>query len=131
MIDINAKTLASDTGSKSKHARYRRKQVNKTELVAQIVADTELSQANAASVIDAMLNSIQNALKAGDTVSLIGFGSFSVTDRAARKGRNPATGEEIQIAASRVPTFKAGSKLKDAVNVKPEKKKTKSKKKKA
>ena len=105
--------------------------MNKTELVAQIVADTELSQANAASVIDAMLNSIQNALKAGDTVSLIGFGSFSVTDRAARKGRNPATGEEIQIAASRVPTFKAGSKLKDAVNVKPEKKKTKSKKKKA
>lgn len=104
--------------------------MNKTELVAQIATGTQLTQVEAASAVDAIVNSIQNALKTGDTVSLIGFGSFSVSDRAARIGRNPATGAEIQIAASRVPTFKAGKRLKDVVNVQPEKKKKAKKKKK-
>ena len=66
--------------------------------------------------VEAVFENIRNAMKSGDTVSLVGFGSFSVSDRAARTGRNPRTGEEIQIAASRAPKFKAGKQLKDAVN---------------
>ncbi len=85
--------------------------MNKSELIDAIAASADLSKAAAGRV-----ESITTALKNGDQVSLVGFGSFQVKDRAARTGRNPRTGEEIQIAAAKVPSFKAGKALKDAVN---------------
>ena len=90
--------------------------VNKSELIDAIAASADLSKAAAGRALDAMVESITTALKNGDQVSLVGFGSFQVKDRAARTGRNPRTGEEIQIAAAKVPSFKAGKALKDAVN---------------
>ncbi len=90
--------------------------VNKSELVDAIAASADISKADATRALDAALESITSTLKQGDTVSLVGFGTFSVKDRAAREGRNPQTGATIQIAASRVPGFKAGKALKDAVN---------------
>lgn len=89
--------------------------MNKTELVNAVAEATELSKKDAASAVDAVFNTIQNTLAKGDKVQLIGFGNFEVRERAARKGRNPQTGEEIQIAASKVPAFKPGKALKDAV----------------
>ena len=89
--------------------------MNKSELAAQIAKDSGLTQAHAAGAIDLVLGGITTALKSGDNVSIVGFGAFSVAERAARKGRNPSTGEEINIAASRTPKFKAGKGLKDAV----------------
>lgn len=90
--------------------------VNKTELVNAVAEATELSKKDAASAVDAVFNTIQNTLAKGDKVQLIGFGNFEVRERAARKGRNPQTGAEIEIAASKVPAFKPGKALKDAVN---------------
>ncbi|HUH57635.1 MAG TPA: HU family DNA-binding protein [Pseudomonadales bacterium] len=90
--------------------------MNKSELIDAIAASADLSKAAAGRALDAMVESITTALKNGDQVSLVGFGSFQVKDRAARTGRNPRTGEEIQIAAAKVPSFKAGKALKDAVN---------------
>jgi len=90
--------------------------MNKSELIDSIVESADISKAKAGMALDGMLSAITGALKNGDTVSLIGFGTFSVRDRAARMGRNPRTGEEIQIKASRNPAFKAGKALKDAVN---------------
>lgn len=90
--------------------------MNKSELIDAIAASADLSKAAAGRALDAMVESITTALKEGDQVSLVGFGSFQVKDRAARTGRNPRTGEEIQIAAAKVPSFKAGKALKDAVN---------------
>nr|WP_180323097.1 HU family DNA-binding protein [Marinobacter adhaerens] len=89
--------------------------VNKSELIDEIAESADISKAAAGRALDAMTSSITGALKKGDQVTLIGFGTFSVKDRAARTGRNPQTGEEIQIAASKVPGFKAGKALKDAV----------------
>jgi len=91
--------------------------VNKSELVDAIAESADISKAAAGRAIDAVVESITNALKGGDQVTLIGFGTFSVKDRAARVGRNPQTGAEIQIAAAKIPSFKAGKGLKDAVNV--------------
>lgn len=90
--------------------------MNKAELIDAIADSADLSKASASRALDAVIDSVTNALKAGDQVSLVGFGTFAVKDRAARTGRNPKTGEPIEIAASKVPGFKAGKALKDAVN---------------
>ncbi len=89
--------------------------MNKSELVDRIAAGAGLSKADAQRALDATIESISKALKKGDTVSLIGFGTFSVKERAARTGRNPATGETINIKASKTPSFKAGKGFKDAI----------------
>lgn len=89
--------------------------MNKAELVAAVAAKTELSKKDAERAVDAVVESIQEALGAGDKVALVGFGTFEVKERAARKGRNPQTGEEIDIAATRVPVFKAGKGFKDVI----------------
>ncbi|NRD76538.1 HU family DNA-binding protein [Bacillus sp. BRMEA1] len=89
--------------------------MNKTELINAVAEASELSKKDAGKAIDALFETISNALKNGDKVQLIGFGNFEVRDRAARTGRNPQTGEEIEIAAARVPAFSAGKALKDAV----------------
>jgi len=91
--------------------------MNKTELVEAVADQTDLSKAAAARAVDAVIENITNALKQEDDVSLVGFGTWSVKDRAARTGRNPKTGEPIQIKASKQPVFKAGKGLKDAVQV--------------
>jgi DNA-binding protein HU-beta len=90
--------------------------MNKNDLSAAVAASTGTSKSDAASIIDSVFDTIAGALKSGDNVQLIGFGSFSVADRAAREGRNPRTGETLQIAASKQPKFKAGKALKDALN---------------
>jgi len=90
--------------------------MNKNDLVAAVAQATDSSKTDAAQAVDSVLNAITGALKSGDGVQLVGFGNFSVADRAARQGRNPRTGETIQIAASKQPKFKAGKALKDAVN---------------
>jgi len=90
--------------------------MNKSDLIATVASAAGVSQADATSAIDATFDAITDTLKSGGEVRLTGFGSFSVADRAAREGRNPATGKTIQIAASKQPKFKAGKGLKDAVN---------------
>ncbi len=90
--------------------------MNKSELIDAIADSADISKAAAGRAVDAFVDSITGALKEGDQVTLIGFGTFSVKDRAARTGRNPQTGAEIQIAAAKIPSFKAGKALKDAVN---------------
>ena len=90
--------------------------MNKGDLIEAVAAGANLSKADASRAVDAVLGGITGALKNGGSVSLVGFGTFSVKSRAARLGRNPRTGETIQIAASKVPGFKAGKALKDAVN---------------
>ncbi len=90
--------------------------MNKNELIDAIAAEADLSKASAGRALDAAIAAITGALTKQDTVSLVGFGTFSVKHRAAREGRNPRSGETIQIAASIVPGFKAGKALKDAVN---------------
>ena len=90
--------------------------MNKTELIKAIATKAELNNKDAAAALDATISSITEALKADDKVSLLGFGTFEVRTRAARTGRNPATGETIQIAESQVPAFKPGKALKDAVD---------------
>jgi DNA-binding protein HU-beta len=90
--------------------------MNKSDLVDAIADSAGLSKADAGRALDAFVETITGALKGGDGVSLVGFGTFSVRDRAARTGRNPRTGETIQIKASKNPAFKAGKALKDAVN---------------
>ena len=94
---------------------HKRKTMNKSDLVKAIAEDVEVSQEKAAKLLDAVTANITNALARGEDVTLVGFGSFSVKDRAARTGRNPKTGETIPIAASKTPQFKAGKGLKDAV----------------
>lgn len=89
--------------------------MNKTELIAAAAAAANVSKKDAAAVIDAALASITASLKKGDKVQLIGFGTFETRKRAARQGKNPKTGEAIKIAASKVPAFKAGAALKNAV----------------
>lgn len=90
--------------------------MNKTELIDAVAGATDLSKADAGRAVDAVVSTITSALKGGDTVTLVGFGTFLVRARAARTGRNPQTGEAIQIKASNAPAFKAGKALKDAVN---------------
>lgn len=90
--------------------------MNKAEFVSAVADAAELSKADAASAVDAVIEVIKATLKSGDNLSLVGFGTFEVRERAARTGRNPRTGEAIQIKASKIPSFKAGKALKDAVN---------------
>ena len=90
--------------------------VNKSELIDAIAASADIPKAAAGRALDAVIESVTGALKAGDSVVLVGFGTFSVTDRPARTGRNPQTGKAIKIEAAKVPGFKAGKGLKDAVN---------------
>ena len=90
--------------------------MNKNDVVAAVADRTGMSKAAAAQAVDATFDVITAALKTGDEVKIIGFGSFNVAKRAASQGRNPRTGESIKIAASKTPRFKAGKGLKDAVN---------------
>ena len=90
--------------------------MNKSELIAAMAENSGLSNADAKKALDGMTNAISSALQNGDNVALIGFGTFSVTHKPERTGRNPQTGKTIQIAAKKVPTFKAGAGLKNSVN---------------
>ncbi len=90
--------------------------MNKTDLIDAIAESADISKAAAARALDGFVDAVTNALKNGDQVSLVGFGSFTVRERAARTGRNPQTGATINIKASKNPAFKAGKALKDAVN---------------
>lgn len=90
--------------------------MNKSQLIDKIAADADISKAAAGRVVDAFVGAVTETLKAGDEVALVGFGTFSVRERAERTGRNPQTGKEITIAAGKVPGFRAGKVLKDAVN---------------
>ncbi|QRN85237.1 HU family DNA-binding protein [Clostridia bacterium] len=90
--------------------------MNKGELIASVAEKAELSKKDAEKVVGAVLDGITETLVAGDKVQIIGFGTFEVRERAARVGRNPKTGAELKIAASKVPAFKAGKALKDKVN---------------
>lgn len=89
--------------------------MNKSELIDAIADSADLSKAAAGRALDGTIEAISSALKGGDQVTLVGFGTFSVKERAARTGRNPQTGAEIKIPASKVPGFKAGKALKDSV----------------
>jgi DNA-binding protein HU-beta len=90
--------------------------VNRNELVEAVASKTELRKSEAGKAVDAVFESIANALKTGDEVRLVGFGTFSVAARAASEGRNPRTGEKIKIAASRQAKFKPGKGLRDSLN---------------
>lgn len=90
--------------------------MNKSELVDAVSDAAQLSKADAGRAVDAFISSVATALKGGDSVTIVGFGTFQVRERAARSGRNPKTGDTITIAASKNPAFKAGKALKDAVN---------------
>ncbi|WP_454831564.1 HU family DNA-binding protein [Pseudoxanthomonas wuyuanensis] len=90
--------------------------MNKSELIDAVSDEADMSKAEAGRAVDAVIASITKALKKGDTVTLVGFGTFQVRERAARTGRNPKTGDTIKIDASKNPAFKAGKALKDAVN---------------
>lgn len=92
-----------------------RELVNKSELVERVASSASISKKEASEVVDALFSTIEEALAQGEKVQIIGFGSFEVRDRAARTGRDPQTGREIQIEARRVPVFKAGKTLKEAV----------------
>jgi DNA-binding protein HU-beta len=90
--------------------------MNKADIVEFIANGAGLTKADSGRALEALITAVEKALKKGDTVSIIGFGTFSVRKRAARKGRNPRTGAEIKIKASKTPAFKAGKALKDAIN---------------
>lgn len=90
--------------------------MNKGELIDSVASAANMSKADAGRAVDAILGSVSSTLRSGGSVSLVGFGTFSVSARAARQGRNPQTGEPIQIRACNVAKFKAGKGLKDAVN---------------
>ncbi|MCL2344789.1 MAG: HU family DNA-binding protein [Desulfobulbus sp.] len=90
--------------------------MNKTELIDQIASAAEISKAAAGRALDATVAAVKTALKNGDTVNLVGFGTFYVGERAARTGRNPRTGKTLQIKAAKSPKFRAGKTLKDAIN---------------
>ena len=90
--------------------------MNKSQLIYSMASKADISKAAATRALEAFESSVTDALKSGDSVSLVGFGTFSVRERAARDGRNPQTGETIKIAAAKVPAFKPGKALKDACN---------------
>jgi DNA-binding protein HU-beta len=90
--------------------------MNKSQLINAIAEQGNLSKADASRSLDALIKTIETTLKAGDSIALVGFGTFAVKDGAERTGRNPQTGQEITIAAAKVPLFKPGKALKDAVN---------------
>ena len=104
--------------------------MNKADLVAKVAEKSGVTKKDAEKAVAGIFAAVQEALAAGDRVQVLGFGTFEVKERAARIGRNPQTGEELQIAASKNPSFKPGKALKEAVNVKPAKGKKKAKSKK-
>ena len=89
--------------------------MNKTELINAVAETSGLTKKDSETALNAILDAIQNAMKNGDKVQLVGFGSFEVKERAARTGKNPATGATIEIPASKAPSFKAGKAMKDAI----------------
>jgi DNA-binding protein HU-beta len=95
---------------------WRWKIMNKTDLINQVSEKANLTKKDVGKAIDALFETIMEALAAGDKVQIVGFGNFEIRERSARKGRNPQTGEEIEIAASKVPSFKPGKAFKDIVN---------------
>ncbi|HPF19862.1 MAG TPA: HU family DNA-binding protein [Syntrophomonas sp.] len=90
--------------------------MNKTELISEVAQKANITKKDADKIVNAFFATVESALKAGDKVQLVGFGTFEVRERQARKGRNPQTGEEISIPSTKVPAFKAGKALKDAVD---------------
>ena len=90
--------------------------MNKAELINAIAEEAGLTKVDAKKALEAVVKGVSDALVAGDKVSLVGFGTFAVRERAARTGRNPQTGETIQIASAKIPSFKPGKALKDSVN---------------
>ncbi|MBF7082691.1 HU family DNA-binding protein [Desulfallas sp. Bu1-1] len=90
--------------------------MNKAELIASVAEKAELTKKDAEKAVSALLATVEEALAKGEKVQLVGFGTFEIRERAARKGRNPQTGEEIEIAAARVPVFKAGKALREAIS---------------
>lgn len=90
--------------------------MNKTQLIEKVAEAADMTKKEASQAVEAVFDAIAEALKSGEKVQLIGFGNFESRERAARKGRNPQTGEEIEIAASKIPAFSPGKALKDAVN---------------
>ncbi|WP_178372039.1 HU family DNA-binding protein [Desulfacinum infernum] len=98
------------------HHKKRRQKMNKKELIEKVAATANVSKQDTASVVNALLNEIEAALKAGEQIAITGFGSFKVVDRPAREARNPRTGEKITVPASKVPKFVPGKSLKDALN---------------
>ncbi len=90
--------------------------MNKTELISEVAQKANITKKDADKIVNAFFTTVETALKAGDKVQLVGFGTFEVRERQARKGRNPQTGQEINIPATKVPAFKAGKALKDAVD---------------
>jgi DNA-binding protein HU-beta len=90
--------------------------MNKSELIEAVAMAADLSKAEAARALDGFISSVTGALKSGDQIAIVGFGTFQVRERAARTGRNPRTGESISIPASNIPAFKAGKALKESVN---------------
>ena len=90
--------------------------MNKADVIEAVAASADISKASASRAVDAITDVVAKALKSGDSVTMVGFGTFSIRERAARAGRNPRTGETIQIKASKVPVFKPGKGLKDAVS---------------
>ncbi|MGC8508437.1 MAG: HU family DNA-binding protein [Thiomonas sp.] len=97
------------------HLDRRGTQVNKAELIEHIANNADLNKAQAGRALDALVDAVRRTLKKGDSVSLIGFGTFAVTKRAARTGRNPRTGAAIKIKAAKIPKFRPGKGLKDAI----------------
>ncbi|WP_322905563.1 HU family DNA-binding protein [Paenibacillus campi] len=89
--------------------------MNKTDLITQVVEKTDLPKKEATKAVEAVFEAISTALQNGDKVQLVGFGNFEVRERSARKGRNPQTGEEIEIPAGKIPAFKPGKALKDGI----------------
>jgi len=89
--------------------------MNKTDLISKVAESTDLSKKDATKAVEAVFEAISDALQGGDKVQLVGFGNFEVRERSARKGRNPQTGEEIDIAASKIPAFKPGKALRDGI----------------
>ncbi|MGD1017601.1 MAG: HU family DNA-binding protein [Roseiarcus sp.] len=123
MRRIERRSVSGDRPDKTRDVAVtskqdRRGQMNKLELVEQIAAETELTKVSAAAALEAALEGIAKSLRKGEEVRLVGFGTFSVRERAAGKGRNPATGKEIKIQASRNARFKAGAALKASLNKK-------------
>jgi DNA-binding protein HU-beta len=90
--------------------------MNKSDLIDAIASHSNLTKADSGRTLDALVKTVENTLKTGDSITLVGFGSFEVKDRTERSGRNPQSGETITIAAAKIPSFKAGKNLKDAVN---------------
>lgn len=103
--------------------------MNRSDLINSVATETGLSKKDADAAISAFINTVENVLKAGDKLQLVGFGTFETSKRAARTGRNPQTGEDIKIPASVIPKFKAGAKLKEAAAASDKSKKTKKTKK--